>query len=307
MIRVCILLAILTTVSCFADESEESIATRRPVLTIDGATVEEGELKLLIDASKVPDKTSTVARQAAAMVLVRQHLALASIRELGGDAIHNILQRELRLADDQAKAIGMSLQSIAKSKGVSLTAYRSHLTWQIAWREYLKSRLTDAALRTFFDAHSDRYGGREFLVSQIFAGHDDRQSLIQLAETLRADDDRVTKFTEEAEHRNGEAAGAAGYIGWVSRDGDLPQELMASLRKLEPEKDHAGTIVGPVRSSLGQHLLVVQETRRQQVSFESLTDQFQLRSDFAEALFLDLVARQTNADVRYLDSTLIKP
>jgi hypothetical protein len=285
---------------------EQSVATEPVIIEVDGEPILAGELTLLLAENATTQRFqpgtvehSTV-RRAAAAILVRRQLALKSLTTLGGEPLQVMLARHWDAAQKQANGIGQTIEWIAEQKDVSVVAYQHHLQWQFAWREYLKSRLTQSALRTFFDAHRDAYGGREYRVSQIFMQQSDATSLEELAKQLRASHDLPEAFAEAARKQSqAESANTGGEIGWVSRDGDLPGSVMQAIRRAKPND-----VVGPIPSTVGLHLLLVHQTKEIAVTFETLTDHSQLRSDLAEALFLDLVQRQKSPKVRFLDETL---
>lgn len=287
--------------------SQESELHTRPVLRVDGDELQEGELQLLLQESRVADRSAT-ARQAAAAVLIRRHLAMKSLQSLGGQALESIIDRELAALEKQASAQGSSLDAWSRSRQVSLAAFQRHLAWQIAWRQYLKSRMTDAALRAFYERDPDRYGGKQFLVSQIFLQHPSpanatdasEQTLQSIARTLQNQPDAAASFALLAkQHSEAASAERGGEVGWVDLDGDLPGEVMSAVRAAS-----VGDVVGPLRSALGWHLVLVSDARSVTTSYDALADATQLRSDFSDALFADLVRRQASAAVEYLDARL---
>lgn len=280
------------------------------ILRIGDTEVESGELKLIMQESGLSDTESPVARQASAAVLIRQHLAMKSLLRLGGKSIQAVIDRESDLVAKQLTAVGSSLAQAASDRGVSLRAYQRHLAWQIAWREYLKSRLTEPALKSYFESHKDRYGAREYLVSQIFLGHKETEGtdatetspvkLARVAQSVRESDNVSDAFALAAKQYSAAAsANQGGDIGWVSRDGDLPTSVMKAVRQAG-----VGEVVGPVHSPLGQHVLLVRDTREVPMTWESITDRTGIQRDLTNDLFLDLVRRQQAVDVRYVDETL---
>jgi PPIC-type PPIASE domain len=292
--------------------ADERVDASRIIIRIDEVDVEDGELRLILQDSGLATQTSPTTRQASAAVLVRQHLAMKSLLHLGGKSIQAISDREMNLASEQLESSGSSLAKAANDRGVSQQAYERYLRWQIAWREYLKSRVTDAALKSYFESHKDQYGGREYLVSQIFVGIDQTGDLVAepvkskwkqlegLATTIRQSNDVAKSFATAAkQHSEAGSASQGGDMGWVGLDGDLPSSVMKVVRKAT-----VGDLVGPVSSPFGHHLLLVREQRESHANWEALTDQSQLRRDLTQDLFLDLVKRQDSAVVSYLDETL---
>ncbi len=297
----------------------------RIIVRVDEVELDAGDLSLLLEDS-LPNSTALpAARQASAAVLIRRTLAIKSLRSLGGKSLDAIITRELERIDREALSRGSSLAKMAESRGVSLEAYRRYLSWQVAWSEYLKSRLTEAALQSYFQQHRLRYGGREYYVHQIFldgtevarTGSADRdpavvdsqdtfQRLKRIADELQAADDIAVEFASLASEISQSASAASGgKIGWVSKDGDLPPQVMAAIRDSVVTDSSEVRLIGPIRSPLGVHLLLVTVSRTREIRWEMVTDQARLRQDFADALFRDLVKTQSNARVDYFDSTLL--
>lgn len=289
-----------------ADDVNDSA---QAILSIDDTDLEEGELRLLLQDSGLAEGATLASRQASAAVLVRQHLAMKSLLSLGGTSIQAVIDRELNLVSKQLESSGSSFAKAASDRGVSLRAYQRHLTWQIAWREYLKSRVTEVALKSYFESHQEQYGGRAYLVSQIFIRNEPTNesdkdasvsALEDIAKSVRQSRDVASDFALAArQHSDAASANQGGDIGWVRLDGDLPGTVMIAVRKAM-----IGEVVGPINSPLGEHLILVREHRDSEITWNSVTDQSQLRRDFAHDLFLDLVRRQNSTEVRYLDETL---
>ncbi len=279
------------------------------IMAIDDVDLEEGELRLILQDSGFGKDTSLASRQASATVLIRQHLAMKSLLNLGGKSLLAIIDREMNRVSKQLEFSGSSLAKAASDRGVSLRAYQRHLAWQIAWREYLKSRVTQIALKSYFDHHQDQYGGRAYLVSQIFRNSEPSNNveneayvspLEQIAKSVRQSSDVASEFALAAkQHSDAASANRGGDIGWVSLDGDLPSSVMSAVRKAK-----LGEVVGPIRSPLGDHLILVREHRDSEIKWESIVDQSQLRRDLTQSLFLDIVRQQNSAEVRYLDANL---
>ena len=285
-----------------------------PLASIDGTPVYLGELNLLLVQRlklKNLDEVPVNVQRATAALLVQQHLALKSLREQGGKAIEGIIDREIAVFEQSLRRRGRSLEKHAQSIQSTENAVRDHLSWQVAWREYLKSRMTDSNLRKFYDRNRDRYSGGQWDVSQIFLSVDPNdpnsvgianQRMEGIVGDLRQAADVGKAFAEIAKTESeGGSASEGGRLGWV-KDGDVPKPVMDSIRKLPP-----GTLSEPIPTALGKHLVLVHGQKPSDLPFEKLRDQSAVRRDAADALFKRLIAKQSSAKVVWYISALMPP
>jgi parvulin-like peptidyl-prolyl isomerase len=125
----------------------------------------------------------------------------------------------------------------------------------------------------------------------------------KLADELRSVRHIDQEFAERA-RRLSEAASAedGGRIGWVGERGDLPEDVMAAIRRLG-----RGEISDPVVTPLGVHLVLLHDHQVGHGTFDELTDRAQLRRDAANALFDSLLDQQRGARVLWHDESLRPP
>jgi parvulin-like peptidyl-prolyl isomerase len=286
-----------------------------PIAAIDGEPIYLGELNLILTQRlKVRDldRLGIEVQQATAALLVRQHLAMKSLRKQGGDALDAMIRRQIQQYESESRRRGSSIEQQAEQRMADEKSLRADIAWRTAWGQYLKSRLNDANLRRFFQQRRTRYGGGRWEVSQIFVQTDTRDAdsvqaaaanLAKLAAELRASDSVAAAFAAAAqEHSDSGSAAAGGKVGWVEKDGDLPSSVMAAVRETKP-----GEISEPVQSPLGMHLVLVHQFEPGNLEFDDLTDQAQLRRDAADALFDALIAQQRDAKVTWFVPALRPP
>ena len=276
-----------------------------PIASINGEPVFLGELNLILadrlGTEKLKNATIEI-RQAAAAILIRRHLALRSLRSHAGDALESMIKKEIDQFKTELERRGSSLAKFAEERFADEQSLLSDLSWQAAWRQYLKSRMTHQNLRKYFQQQHVRYDGSRWHVSQIFFPLPDRDST-----SIKATSDRMTTLADQlrtagsvdesfaaAAREHSEAGSAAndGKIGWVQNEGDLPRSVMQAVRAAE-----VGQVTGPIQSPLGIHLLLVHDYQAGQITFEEMTDQSQLRRDAADMLFESLVRQQKDSKV----------
>lgn len=295
--------------------SQEKFGPADPIASINGAPIFLGELNLvLVERLRIKDlsKAPMNVQQATAALLVRQHLAMKTLRDQGGDTLEEMVDRQIADFANDSKRRGSSLEKHAKQRSSDERSLKASLTWQVAWSQYLKSRLTEKNLRTFFDRNRLKYAGGRWEVSQVFIEIDPKdkttlaiaqQRMEQLVEELgKASDSEVAFAAAAREHSDSGSAANGGQVGWVEKDGDLPRSVMKVVRRTK-----VGAISPPVRSPLGLHTVFVHDFKASDLSFEDLTDQSQLRRDATDALFDQLVRQQKDAKISWYISGLKPP
>lgn len=295
--------------------AEEKFGPDDPFASINGEPVFLGELNLiLVERLKIKDldRVPMNVQQATALILVRQHLALRSLKKQGGASLDAMLGRQISAFADDAKRRGTSLEDYARKRQSNERSLRADLTWRFAWAQYLKSRLNDKVLKSFYDRNREKYGAGAWEVSQIFLKFDRKDDtsigvaesrINNIAAQLRDATSLDSAFAEAAsDHSDGGTAADGGKLGWVEGNGDLPKVVMNAVRQAK-----AGELAGPVKSPLGFHLILVQQFKQKDIPFEELSDHAQLRRDAADALFQMLLKEQKDAKVAWYIGGLKPP
>lgn len=315
------LLVLLAIASALAASTHSALAAEDtfgpddPIVAIRGEPVFLGELNLILTERLKPrdlERLPIEVQQATAALLVRRHLAMRSLKKQGGDALESMIQREIQSQAAEAQRRGTSLAALAKARMANEKSLTSDIAWRTAWSQYLKSRLTDANLRRYFQQHRDRYAGGRWEVSQIFVKMESNDSdsvqasmegLNELAQQIRESGAIESAFADAARlHSDSGSAAEGGMVGWVEKDGDLPSNVMAAVRTTD-----AGQVSDPVKSPLGLHLVLVHRYEPGKLEFEELEDQAQLRRDAANELFNSLVRRQADAKITWFIGALRPP
>lgn len=290
-----------------ADSIADDLQPDDPFAAVDGKPIYVGEINWVL-AQRVDvkdlDRVATEVRAATAQVLVRRHLAMNALRDQGGEAIEASIRRQVDSFQADAKRRGTDLAEIAAVRQSNVESVVADIAWQTAWSQYLKSKMTDANLRRYFDLHRDRYAGHRYDVSQIFVpldAADDESAaatmtrMNELVDELRSSDSPADAFAQAARDQSESAsADDGGRVGWVTGAGDLPPEVMAGIRETPTNQ-----ISSPVRSKLGAHLVLVHAIEPGQKTFDDITDQAVLRRDAADSLFEALVASQSKTTVQW--------
>ena len=228
-----------------------------------------------LDRESIDAESLLDVQRAVALNLVRRELAYRRLIELGGNPLKS---RILRKLDLEAKA----LQRIDAS-AVLTSDQQREVSWNVAWGEYLESHLTEDNLRKFYQSVSWKYDGTRIQVAQIFSAQPDAKELL---DNIRSsiESNEVSFAAAAKEHSQAPSAAEGGQLGWVQYQGDLPLEVADQTFVAEPK-----TIIGPVRSPLGWHLVHVTDKQLGDKTFDDLRDQASLRRDAADFLFARLV------------------
>jgi len=268
--------------------------SKEPLVKVGGQAITLEMVDAIIDQRFSRDentdlKAIAAARAAVLTKLIERQQALHCLLAMQGG---RDLQREIQ----QAQATALAEVQRVDRRGQLTDAQKLTLAWEHAWERYLHQSLTVSQLQRFFLDHPYRYDGTKVLVGQIFLPHREPASSAvgesydpaEELERIRQQIDRRELTFEQAarQHSRGSSAADGGTIGWIEKAGDLPRDLRDVALAGEP-----GQVLGPIRTSLGWHLIRVQEKRKGARSFEALEDLTELRRDAAEMLFNQLVER----------------
>lgn len=263
---------------------------------IDEAMLDAWLSRRFPDAS--PAEQPVALRRAALLGLVRRHLALQTLRDAGGASLAARIDRHR----DQA----LAQRRRADPEAVLSDDETEAIAWEVAWGEYLQRHLTEANLERYYEANRWRFDGTRILVSQIFLPASESEDSVRrrAAEWTAAISGGKMTFAEAAQqHSLAPSAADGGEIGWVTASGDLPPAVAEAAFAADPQ-----TVIGPIRSSLGWHLLWIDEREPGTTTFEELADRAALRRSAADFLFARLVrTAAATTEVRWISEELKPP
>ena len=286
-----------------------------PIASVAGQPVFLGELHLILyDQLGIRDikRATTQVQQAAALMLVRRHLAMRVLKQQGGESLDAMIKERTGLFAGELERRGGSMEKHAKRRMSDDRSLRADLAWQIAWNQYLKSRLNENSLKSYFERYKDKYAGRRWDVSQIFLKVDKKDdNALGIAENRMnnilqelQNTSSVQETFAQAAKDNSDAGSSdnGGKLGWVEGSGDLPRQVMTAISKASK-----GDVVGPITSPLGLHLVLVHDSETKDIEYTDMTDQAQLRRDATDTLFKILLRKQTDTKVVWFISALKPP
>ena len=150
------------------------------------------------------------------------------------------------------------LETICEEQGITETALRRAIAWNIAWPNYLGKHLDHKRLQRYFNDHRAHFDGGNRDVAHILWKVDvsltaqQREELLQTAIEVRQkiEDEEITFADAASEYSSGPSATTGGELGSIDRDGPMTEIFSAAAFDLEP-----GEVSGPVVDAFGVHLI----------------------------------------------------
>lgn len=137
--------------------AEETFGPDDPVAAIDGKPIFLGELNLMLRPmarGNAIDSLPIDVQRAAAIVLVRRHLALRTLRQKGGDAVDAAIGRYTAEKSAAINRTGSDIVKFSTDAKANKESLLRSWAWEAAWNLYVKSRLTEQNLRRYYDQNS---------------------------------------------------------------------------------------------------------------------------------------------------------
>jgi len=154
-------ITLLLIATSFADDDKAHGPTD-PIASVDGDPVFVGEMNLIVAERFGPKKLQQAGadlKRATAVLLVRRHLAMKTLRETGGDTLAAMIQRRLDAMTVELERRDSSLSKFAESRMSDEKSLIADQSWKVAWGQYMKSKMNDKNLRSYFDKNRNQYGG----------------------------------------------------------------------------------------------------------------------------------------------------
>jgi len=227
--------------------------------TMGKATVEAGEVLHVVaktpsgraaDAERLP-----VLRAEALELVIDRRLAAGQLAEQGYAV--NAEEKDELVADLKRRLAGQerSFQEFLDDEGLTETALRRQLVWDVIWNRYLENELTDEALQREFDAHPREYDGSELRVSHILLLVDDpakHAAVVARAAKLREEiiEGKQTFAAAAEKHSAGPSRHQGGDLGFIPRHDRMAEDFSRAAFALDQ-----GQISEAVTTRFGVHLI----------------------------------------------------
>jgi parvulin-like peptidyl-prolyl isomerase len=284
-----------TTAAAAQEPAGDQAAAREPVAaTVNGVEITVAEVDRFVARLASPTPAAGAARdrlRAAALdQLVDQQLVLAQLEQLG----EACSPRELDLAASQFRQElhrqDQSLEDHCRSQGIPVAAFLRALRWQLSWPRYLEKMQTDERLQQYFAAHRPEFDGTRLRVAHVLlalpADPHEQAAVLARAAAIREEivAGRLAFADAARQYSQGPSAQAGGELGWITRQGPMPDVFTRAAYGLQ-----AGELSAPVVSRFGVHLIACREVEPGQVGWEDVRGS--LRAAVAKELFGQLAAR----------------
>lgn len=248
----------------------------------------------------LPEQSLQIYRSTVMSQLVRRQVILTYLQTTEFRAS----EQEIDLAISEIKkslaARGQSLDDFLASGKVDRSILRRNLAWKIVWTRYLKSYLTDANLRRYYERNYQRFDGTARRVSQVYFGDPSDENFdwdVAFREAVflrdRIQQGEITFEKAVQEYSKSPSAKDGGDMGWVRHHGPLdPRIHEAAFAR------PVGELVGPIQTKFGIHLMKVNAERRGEMEWEEMVDE--IRHAAAAYLFAHVADRHiSDSNVYY--------
>lgn len=243
------------------------------VVTVNGQPITAGDVEFFgFSRGLSPDEQATQRR-----ALVEQLIDRELVREFLASQKVTADDDKLKLHIEEMEQLvirrGAKPDELFQKLGLTPERIRAELGLSLAWTEYIEKTTRTDEIRQYFAEHRPELDGTRVRVRQVF-----RKAL---DETSRADAEALlTRVKKEVEssamtfegavrsYSQSPSAKQNGDVGWISKRGQLADELTDAAWKMSP-----GELAGPIKTSFGVHLIQVVDKEPGQLSVEDARPQ----------------------------------
>ena len=246
----------------------DDATTQNILATIYGLTITrdqvERDLKRTLGDRQLSAIDKRKAMELTTQKLIDQHVALDFLSKKGLAANPSEVDFQIEKLKSELQTIDLSFTEFLKETYQTSDDLRFQTKWQISWQRYLKNKLTDEFLESYFERSRRRFNGTEIKAAHL---------LIKLpANNSQAQEERInqqllevrqqvilkTVSWQEAVKAHSEAPTrlSGGSLGWITREGPMsPSFTNAAFQLSESE------ISLPVKTKFGFHLIRCESIR----------------------------------------------
>lgn len=203
---------------------------------------------------------------------------------------------ELSILEANLRKTDQKIEDHLEKTGLSKEELKQEIRWRVAWQEYLDRKITDDAMKSYFDRNRRIFDGTEIRVAHIVFAKTDAEEQIKLANQVRKEIGEGRISWDEAVKKNSIASSSknnGGEIGWIRFRDPMPDVFSDAAFKLEQ-----GQISSPVETAVGVHLIKCLEIKAGTISMKDRVKP--LRIHMTRFLF-DRIARNHRGelDIKY--------
>jgi len=257
----------ITALTLATQSVRAAVPVEKIVAVVNDEAISEGDLnnriKLAMVAGNYPNSPEVRDKLIPQVLraLIDDQLRIQEARRLKLTVDKEEIDAELKqTADSNHQTVSQLKEALAK-EGVPFATLERETLAQISWRKVVQKEIrhrievTDEEIESAYTKMLASVDKQQYLVAEIFLAVDtpnDDARVRAFAENLEMQIRQGASFAKLAQQFS-QAAGAAqgGDLGTV-QEGELPDELNQTLRKMEP-----GTVSSPVRTQGGYHILLL--------------------------------------------------
>ena len=228
--------------------------------------------------------------------IVDRRLTLAYARRTQSGASPAEVDAALEEFESQLVSRGRSLEEFLQEQSLARSDLRRQITWNLTYRKYVARYVTDARLKSYFEAHRRQFDGTELSVSHILLrgeSNDEPRHLDERVQRANAVKRQIASgkmtFAEAArKYSAGPSATGGGRLGFIGRDGPMVEAFSRAAFALE-----VGQVSEPVKTPFGVHLIRCDRIKPGAKQFADV------RKQLEEPLIRDLIEKLARAERRY--------
>ena len=207
------------------------------------------------------------ARSAALENLINQKVVFDFLQQHQAAVGDDEVRLELENLKTRLATVEKTIDDHLKQANQTLSELKFELAWQLSWPSYLEKKLTEEALKAYFDQHRRDFDGTEVLVAHLLlkpegakqSSPKEIEKLRQVASEIRSEvvSNGLKWEVAVAKHSAAPTRNAGGKIGWIKMDGPMPRSFTRAAFKLA-----AGEVSSPVETVFGVHLIKCLEVKK---------------------------------------------
>jgi parvulin-like peptidyl-prolyl isomerase len=232
------------------------------VATVDGESIDRAEVELTLREAFgkrpiAPEAMPYFQAQTLEQLIDRRVIG-AWLTKNGHAASQEEIDARLSDFTDELKRQDRKVEDWLEKAGINEEQLRRRIFWEISWKRYVATTITEAKLQECFEASKKEFDGTEVRVSHLLiklpedATDQQRKAARQKAQTLRGEiAGGKTTFAKAVETHSDGTRKNGGDLGFVARHGSMPEPFAAAAFALEKDG-----LSQPVETSFGVHLIL---------------------------------------------------
>lgn len=196
--------------------------------------------------------------------LIGQHITLDFLTKRGLAANSAEVDLQIENLKSELQTIDLSFAEYLEETFQTNEDLRFQTKWQISWKRYLKNKLSDEFLQSYFEKNKRRFDGTEIKTAHLLIKipangspiHEQRISnrLLEIREQILSGNLSWQEAVKD--HSEAPTRLSGGSLGWISLHGPMPPTFTnPAFELLENEISY------PVRTKFGFHLIKVEAVR----------------------------------------------